>query len=193
MIENNKVMTIVGIFEPYIYSIKFDNEESDEYSRLLEEWSDMEKVKDFFERNKSYMSDYMSKCIKNFYEAAEQVSDEADALEYTLCDLYENTQNGIEPDFDSFFKPLDGLYSLSIDYMPTKSYGNGRPPLIRMYAIKIISNVYVITDGGIKIAKKIQESPELKDHVFKKINQVREFLKFHNIISSEDLKTYCDE
>ena len=68
-----------------------------------------------------------------------------------------------------------------------KSYGTYRPSLLRMYAIKMKENVYLITGGGIKLADKIQNSPDLKDHVLQNIDKVRTFLKENGILEAEDM------
>lgn len=45
-------MEIVSIHKPYLYSIKFDEEELDEYNRLLEQWAEVDVVKEFFDIEK---------------------------------------------------------------------------------------------------------------------------------------------
>ena len=74
-----------------------------------------------------------------------------------------------------------------IEYIPMKSYGLGIPSLLRIYAIKIAANVYVITGGGIKLARTIQDSPGLKDSVIQGIDKVRSFLRSEAIIDANDL------
>ena len=68
-----------------------------------------------------------------------------------------------------------------------KSYGTGRPSFLRMYAIKLKSNLYVITGGGIKLADKIQDSPDLQKHVLQNIDKVRTWLIQNGIIDAQDL------
>ena len=70
-----------------------------------------------------------------------------------------------------------------------KSYGTDRPSLLRIYAIKMGANTYLITGGGIKLADTIQDSPDLKDHVLKNIDRVREFLKANGIMDSDDMES----
>lgn len=69
-----------------------------------------------------------------------------------------------------------------------KSYGPNSPSLLRMYAIKMEDNVYLITGGGIKLADTIQNSPGLKDHVLQNIDRVKRYLKEEGIIDSEDME-----
>jgi hypothetical protein len=75
-----------------------------------------------------------------------------------------------------------------MNYIPMKGYGEGyRPSLIRFYAIKIQPNVFVIATGGIKIGKTMQDSPWLKEYVFKKIDIVRKFLSSLGITEASDM------
>lgn len=68
-----------------------------------------------------------------------------------------------------------------------KSYGTYRPSLLRIYAIKMKENEYLITGGGIKLADKTQNSPDLKDHVLQDIDKVITFLKENGILEAEDM------
>ena len=68
-----------------------------------------------------------------------------------------------------------------------KSYSGGRPPLLRIYAIKMNKNTYLITGGGIKLSDTIQNSPGLRDHVLQDIDRVRNWLKVNGILDSDDM------
>lgn len=70
-----------------------------------------------------------------------------------------------------------------------KSYGTNRPSLLRIYAIKMDRNTYLITGGGIKLADTIQNSPYLRDHVLNNIDKVRQFLKANGIMDSDDMES----
>lgn len=68
-----------------------------------------------------------------------------------------------------------------------KSYGIENPSFLRMYAIKLKENTYLITGGGIKLADTIQNSPELKKHVLQNIDKVRTWLRENGIYDAEDI------
>ena len=68
-----------------------------------------------------------------------------------------------------------------------KSYGTKSPSLLRLYAIRLDSNCYLIVYGGIKLGDSIQNSPVLKDKVFNKIDSVLSFLKANGITNSDDI------
>lgn len=181
-------MEIIAIFPPYIYSIKYDDKEENEYDRLFEEWNDLISVLDFLMQHKDMLKASVWKQVSEPELAARQVLDEAEALELLFKELNSRTTNGEEPDFDSHFYYLDGKYKFELEYEPMKSYGGGHPSLLRMYAIKMDRNTYLITGGGIKLGATIQESPGLKDHVIQNIDKVRAWLKENGIMDADDME-----
>lgn len=180
-------MEIIKISSPYLYSVKYDKEELDEYHRLFEEWNDIDYVLSFMIANKQLLDNTIWAKFSNPEEAAYQVFEEANDLEKKFEILLENIEGGDTPDLDSHFKPLDGEFYYITEHIPMKSYSSGRPPLLRLYAIKMGSNCYLITGGGIKLADTIQNSPGLKDHVINNIKFVRTYLKENGILDEDDL------
>lgn len=181
-------MDIIAIFPPYIYSIKYDDKDENEYDRLFDEWNDVTSVLDFLMQHKDMLKASVWKKISEPELAARQVLDEAEALEQLFEELNLRTANGEEPDFDSHFHYLDGKYKFELEYEPMKSYGNERPSLLRMYAIKMDRNTYLITGGGIKLGASIQDSPDLQDHVIQNIDKVRTWLKENGILDADDMQ-----
>lgn len=70
---------------------------------------------------------------------------------------------------------------------PMKGYGTLESSFLRLYAIRVDYNCFLIVYGGIKLNDTIQNSPVLKDNVFKKIDSVRQFLKDEGVLDGEDL------
>lgn len=181
-------MNIVAIYSPYIYSIQYDNREENEIDRLFNSWNDVCFVTEFLEKNKEYLKSDIWRQIPEVEDAARQVLDEAENLEILFEELNNNTVVGKKPDFDSHFLYLDGKYKYELQWPPMKSYGTIRPSLLRLYAIKMEKNVYLITGGGIKLSDTIQNSPGLKDSVLQDIDSVRCFLRENGIMDSEDME-----
>ena len=48
-------MEIIAIFPPYIYSIKYDDKEKNEFDRLFDEWNDLASVLDFLMQHKDML------------------------------------------------------------------------------------------------------------------------------------------
>lgn len=184
-------MEIVEVYSNWLYSISFDNEELNEYQKIFKEWHDIDYLIDFFSENKDYIdTEFWRKAglhPENPYKSADRVINEASNLEQYIRYLVANIENGLKPDFDSYFQFLDGKYNCIWTLSPVKSYGTFSPSLLRLYAIKIEANCYLIVAGGIKLNKTIQDSPGLKDNVLKKIDKVISFLKAEGITDNEDL------
>lgn len=180
-------MKIIAIYQQYIYSVQYDDQEENEFDRLFDLWNDVEYVTQFLEEYQEYLSSPVWQQTPEPEDAARQVLEEATKLEELFDSLYKNVLKGRKPDFDNHFSFLEGDYKYSLQWSPMKSYGTYRPSLLRMYAIKMKENVYLITGGGIKLADKIQNSPDLKDHVLQNIGKVRSFLKENGIFEADDM------
>lgn len=72
-------------------------------------------------------------------------------------------------------------------HIPTKGYRVLESTFLRLYAIRFTKNCYLIVYGGIKLNSSIQNSPELKDNVFQKIDKVKQYLVDENIIDKDDI------
>ena len=182
-------MEIIAIYPPYIYSIQYDDVETSEFARLFQQWNDVDYITRFFDTYQDYLKSPVWHNISEPEDAARQVLQEAYDLEDLFDVLFDNTINGEENDFDSHFHYLEGKYKYEIERPPMKSYGTNRPSLLRIYAIKMGTNTYLITGGGIKLAETIQDSPDLKNHVLRNIDRVRQYLKANGITDSDDMES----
>ncbi len=182
-------MDIISVYPPYIYSIRYDGQTESEYDRLFENWNNVDYVNQFMLEHKEFLQSYIWNKINEPEEATRQVLNEAEELELFFDELFNNTQEGLKPDFDEHFTYLNGKYAYLLELQPMKSYGTKRPSLLRIYAIKMGQNIYLITDGGIKLADTIQNSPDLKDHVIQNIDRVIAYLKENGILDENDMTT----
>lgn len=184
-------MEIVEIYTDWLYSIHFDEEDLNEFHRIFKEWHDLDYLVKFFSENADYMNipfwEEAGLDCRNPEVCAQKVIDEANDLETYIKLLVENMNKGEKPDFDEYFHFLEGKYKCLWSLEPMKSYGTGRPSLLRLYAIKLGNNCYLIVYGGIKLGSTIQSSPVLKDKVFNKIDNVLSYLKSNGITDSEDI------
>lgn len=180
-------MEFIRIFAPFLYSVKYDDRTKDEYHRLFDQWNDLDYLIDFFEQNEDFLKKPIWCKVPVPEAATQQVVKEAAEMEDWLEQLADNCKKNRGDDYDSLFQFLNKKrYEKVIDRLPMKSYGYMRPSMIRMYAIKLKSNCYVITGGGIKLNDAIQDSPAL-DHVLHEIDSVRKFMIENGIIDQNDL------
>ena len=182
-------MEIIEIIPNRIYSVKYDDEDFSEYYRLFnKEWTDVDNLIGFFQSHPEFTENTFWGFLGNDPEkAAARVLKDANLLEKRLEDLAENSDNGELPDLDDFFKPLNGKYGYDIGFIPVKGYGMLESTFLRLYAIMFESNIYLIVYGGIKLNDKIQNSPGLQENVFRKIDQVKQFLVDENILDIDDI------
>jgi hypothetical protein len=155
-------MKIIRIFAQNLFSFKFENEVLNEYERLLEMWNNPEYLLDFAEKNKSYLKG----C--SLEEFVECVLDDVLTLEYTLKQ-YAYSLN-------SFFQPLDN----NEIWARLLSLQKRRCRYLRLYAIKIDDNMFVVTGGAIKLTRTMSEHPDTVIELAK-MNRCKEYLKSEGI------------
>ena len=175
--EEDDKIDIEFIVEDCLYSMKYGDKEC-EYDRIFNQFEDVDKISHFFEENIHYLNLPAWNDVPNVESATRQVLYEAKELEKRLIDFAENTMKGKTPALDNMFRYVGGEeFSDVYEYTPMKAYGKGRPAFLRLYAIKLAPNKYVITGGGIKLHDSIQSSPGIKEHVLQNIRRAREWLQ----------------
>lgn len=182
-------MEIIEIYPNHLFSIKNDGEKLNEYQNIFKRLSDKDAVLDFFRKNDSYLkNEFWGKYGLTPENAAASVIEDVYELEHYIGKLCGHSQCGVNPDLDDYFKCLDGQYACEWEYVPMKGYGSYSPSFVRIYALKIQPNVYVVVYGGLKLAKKIQDSPVLKDNVMRRIDAARHFLRDIGVYDGDDLR-----
>jgi hypothetical protein len=110
-------------------------------------------------------------------------------MENSLYDYSEQGFGGKESNLQYLFKPLNN-FEYAINTLQ-KSKARIRKGWLRLYAIRLAENCYLVTGGAIKL------TPDMKrDHLkneLKKLEQAKLFLSTNGIDYPEDLNTYKDE
>lgn len=170
-------MKIVNIFPPHLYSIQYDCYKTDEYHRLFALWMDADYVGNYFDEAYPRMDkSFWKSHVKDAEDAADRCLNEAYDLYDYVIQLRQNTVNGKWPDFDEWFKhALGGEFAGVYTQEPMKAYGEYYPSLLRFYAIRIDTNCYIITGGGIKYVHDMHDQTDLEIEL-SKVRDVRSFL-----------------
>ena len=137
-------MEIVHIFDARLYSFKYPGEEFNELERLLDEWNDIEMLRNFFEENSQDLNYFQIEVD----DAIIQTRKEATALRKKLINL----SITVNPDLDSMFSNLDDYETRTIELAKQKS----KRRWLRIYALRIDTNTYIITGGAIKLTHKME-------------------------------------
>ncbi len=184
-------MDLREIYKGCLYCIKFDEADTDEYSRVLALWKDLDYLVDFFKANAQEVDQPFWREVglnpDTPIASAERVASEAIVLAAHIRELAQNAKDGNIPDFEDFFRPLGGKYSYVRELEPHKSYGTFNPSLLRLYAIKLERKVYLFVFGGLKLGSSIENSHGLKEQVFNRIDNVIAFLKANGILEGDDI------
>lgn len=79
-------------------------------------------------------------------------------------------------DLQVLFKPLSNNEYKLRPYQKLKVYGTIRKSWLRVYAVRITSDLFVITGGAIKLTRTMEERDHTKDQL-RRISKARNYLK----------------
>ncbi|VAW21360.1 hypothetical protein MNBD_BACTEROID01-1335 [hydrothermal vent metagenome] len=174
-------MKIVSIFGNNLFAFQYTGEQENEFKRLFNLWADPEYLEEFFEQNKAdiangYFGTFsIEGAIFETYEYAEY-------LEEKLLALAEQSEPEQLKGLEQIFTPLHNTQIRILDLNQSKA----RYQWLRLYALRVEKNVYIITGGAIKLTQSMQE----KQHTLKelrKIQQCRNYLLKEGIVDVEGI------
>ncbi|GAA4736916.1 hypothetical protein [Flavisolibacter ginsenosidimutans] len=173
-----------------LWAIQY-NEETDEFERLFDLWANVEYLESFF---REHIHDLAATSWTNdtdelIEETVFSLLDEAEELEDALIYYVKGGLAGNGLALQQLFKPLDNrIYELKpLQKSKASIRTRQRPnPKLRIYAIRLAPNLYIVTGGAIKLTHTMNERPHLVAEL-QKIERVREWLKSEGISEPEDL------
>lgn len=156
-------MKIVPIFAQRLWALHYDGEVDNEYDRLMILWTDPSYLKSFLEANQLDLPPG-----KTIHEMINHLYKDSETLDDGLIELSHDHNQKIE----TFFKPLyNSEYLVSI-----LSKQKARKNYLRLYAIRIDSDCFVITGGAIKLTQTMNERPHTQMEL-EKLEGVRTYLQ----------------
>jgi len=178
-------MEIVPIFANNLWAFRFSEEDENEFQKLFDYWNDVEFLENFFEENKADLQCGFWGTI-SVEQAVKNTWKEAELFEQEMLELAGNSKKGEAPDLDKLFRPLDNASSGIVELSMSKAYGYCLPSWLRIYAIKVDLNTYIITGGAIKLTKTMNERNHLNDEL-RKLDRCKRWLKGKGICDQEGL------
>ena len=172
-------MKIVRIFAEKLFAFHFDDETENELIRLLKLWNDTEYVYEFIQQNLDDIPD-----DEDPDDLLLKISNHADEINDILYDITEDDSN----QFESFFKPLNNQEYQEVLLSKQK----GRKFYLRIYAIRIDANCFVITGGAIKFTHLMIEREHTQIEL-QKLEKCRDFLRENDIIDSDSFYEFFNE
>ena len=174
-------MKIVDIFAKKLHAVAYLKKGSDayaecEYDRLLDLWTDVEYLHEYAKDNK--VAD-INKFVKARLKDAEQIEDLLDQL--------------IEQDLplDTYFHQLDNN-EIGFKLLSLRKGKASQQDGLRIYAIKIDNDCFLITGGAIKMSLKNKDHPDTKEEM-RKIAEVKAYLQDQGVIDRESFYEFRKE
>ncbi|MBN8692613.1 MAG: hypothetical protein J0L69_05420 [Bacteroidetes bacterium] len=190
-------MEIIPIFvdenNPILSSSCYEEDGVGEFIKLFDRWDDIEFLKNYFTKHSKLLNNNGT----NFTieEAIVRTLKEAKKLRQKFIQLAKSTTTDNTQGLDEIFAPLHKLKH-TVELTPSKAYGISEieyeTSWLRIYAIKLEENVYIVTGGYIKLSDKIQDTDEGKNEL-DKIKRTITYLKINNLIEKEDLVDFLKE
>lgn len=174
-------MKFVRIIEGYdhLWAVKAQDKEYDELTDLFEKWNNAEYLLNFFTENFDDLKGFFH--IERLSEAINDTMDDAEALEELILD-FPYTEN-----LDELFTPLSAADNRGAELSREKArnWDNHRhASWLRVYAIRLEPNIYVITGGAIKLTRTMQE----REHTMAeldKLNRCKAYLKDNGVFDKD--------
>lgn len=164
-----KIVSTFAVVEESLYSVLFDtelnavddddniisNENLHEFRRLFDFWNDQILLREFFEEYEVDLNDVYWDGI-TIDEAIEKTRGEAKELERTLLEYAEEGKTIRLKNLSMLFKPLSEG-KIEKDFEKDKVKVDGKKTWIRLYAIRIEANLFVVCGGAIKLRKTLND------------------------------------
>jgi hypothetical protein len=131
-------MKIITIFAEKLYAIQYDGETLNELARLMDLWADVAYLRQF-------AKEYGITDVRQFVH---DIREDAEFIEDLLVEMAQN-----KSPLEQFFKPLNNLET----GIKVLSLQKGRRYKLRVYAIRIDADLFLITGGAIKIVFRMEE------------------------------------
>ncbi len=179
-------MKLVRIFaheKNMLYSIRFDNDVN-EFRKAFDQWDDVEYLRHFFEENKS---DLQSGFYGNISveEAVFDTIAEGAAFEEYIRNEAKKGANDNQPNLNNIlFKTLN-KYEKSVVLEKNKAYGVAYNSWLRIYAIRICADIFVVSGSAIKLTGEMKDRVHTQKEL-DKLKQTSQYLKNNGFMDADD-------
>ena len=187
-------MKLCTIFADHLWSVKYDDGNKDVLNELFDKWEDVEYLYDFFINHMDLVNNSPWKdCSVD--ELVVLARDESFEFYDRFCEIFDNNEKNFDDEFvflsqNAYEWPLEKCKSYG--YVHNWSVRLHRNALLRLYAIRVDNNQYVITGGGIKLVKEMHEMPELVQEL-DKLDKVRRWLQSNKVEISKEVDSLLEE
>lgn len=211
-------MEIVKIHPPYLFAVRYDGDSLNVYRLTYKNLTDIDYLDSYFSDFAKDISDYLIDSFgyprEEIEEYISEVNDKIIDIEEEIRATCEDLLKGRAIDFGTMFVPHSKFdhrilpqgggpsSQYGTQYLPVKCWGSEKPSLVRIYAIELSLDCYIIIYGGIKITLSTNDCPAydrdgnvttLEKEIRERVDIVSRFLAQEGIIDKEGLIQYMEE
>src|SRR5690606_34522103 len=171
----------VNIFAYRLFAFHYDGEVDNEYSRLMDLWTDTKYVRDFLIENEADIP--LNKTKRQFVD---YIREDAIYVDEQLIKITESDDESLS----NFFRPLHN----SEFQLKVLSLQKGRQHSLRLYAVRIDEDTFVITGGAIKLPlHHLMEDRAHTREELGKLNSAKDYLKNKGIFDEHSFFEFLNE
>lgn len=178
-------MKIVSIFVPYLFAFQLPGEEENELKKVFSKWNNPKEITRF-------LNEHENDWRKLGFESLSQLRNELEANTEKFETILNEHSNEENPKLDQLFAPLNNSEYRSILLSKRKGKSSKRENYLRIYALKIDTNCYVITGGAIKFTHLMEERPHTQNEL-DKLELCRDFLNSKGIVDEDSFFDFLIE
>lgn len=179
-----EIDTIFAIVKNKLLSVQFESEDCDEFTLAFRNWNDTEYLEAFFEKNKKdlHAGFYGTVTIE---EAIFTTIEEAEYFEETVRRIakigtFENGDSLQDLVFNQLHKN-DQNFTLQ----ESKAYGTNEKSWLRLYAVRINTDCFVVSGSAIKLTETMNERNHTKIEL-QKLKITAAYLKENGLLEQDD-------
>jgi hypothetical protein len=159
-------MKFACIFENQLYSFHYDEYDENEYDRNLNQWSNTEYLYNFANENKIVD---INSFVDEIYDNLEKIEEFIDEIAESDCQ------------FKRLFVPLDITETNKNISLRKGKINHNR---LRLYAVKLIDELFIITGGAIKMSQRMEHHPHTANEL-SKLSKARQYLDINDTYNKD--------
>ncbi|TXE10335.1 hypothetical protein ES711_00010 [Gelidibacter salicanalis] len=172
-----KIIDTFAIVKESLYSVQYDTEELNEFAKCFELWNDPIYLREFFEQHKEDLDNKFWNGI-SIEQAIIKTKEDARLFEEEILYIAESGKTERLETLSTLFEPLSQRV-IGENLERDKAKGMKRPSWLRIYAIRIEANLFVVCGGAIKLTPTMNT----RDHLILELDKL-EFTR--NYLQEED-------
>ena len=170
----------------HLWAVVYEGDEVDILTKTLSDWIDPDFLRLFFTDNRCDLEKYFR--ITNIDNAIYDTIADASSLACLILDL------SPEANLNELFRPLENYRMSEMLLSREKAKGkriSGHVSWLRLYAIKLEDNIFLITGGAIKLTRLMIERHHTLEQL-ERMERVRNFLIENSIIDKDSIRDYSE-